>query len=83
MRTNFFFEMFKIKCGLQKCKKTLEKTYTFLDNWSSIGCDKISLLPTEYFSSALNVLTNGFKILYTTITHIFELKFSQSVRKIR
>ena len=60
----------------------LRKTFSCLDNCIWIGCFKIFLLSREYLSSGVNLLRNGIKILDTTKTDIFKLKFSQSDGKI-
>ena len=43
-----------------------------------IGCCKFSLLRKKYFSSGVNVSTDGVKILDIIKKHFFQLKLSQS-----
>ena len=52
----------------------------FLDNWISISCAKMSLLRTEYLSSAFSVLTNTRKIFHITKRGFFQLTFLHSVQ---
>ena len=58
--------------------KKSEKIFTFLDNLIWIGSSKFSLLPPKHFSSGVNVLPNGLKILNITNKYFLRLKFSQS-----
>ena len=78
MRGTFFFEMFEIKCKFQKCSKKLRKIFSFLDNLISIVCREFSLLQKKYFSSGVNVLTNGLKASDITKKDFFKLKFPQN-----
>ena len=54
----------------------------FLDNGVRIGCVNLSLLRTEYLSSAVNVLTNTYKALLLTKTDSFRLNYLQNDRLI-
>ena len=54
-------------------RKIPEKVFCFWDNSILIGCVKLSLLKSEYLSSAVNVLTNSLKILHSTKRDFFEL----------
>ena len=49
---------------------------------SQSGCVKLSLLRREYWSSAVNVLTNTYKALHLTKTDFFRLNYLQSDHKI-
>ena len=55
-----------------------EKISSFLDNLIWIGSSKFSLLPRKHFSSGVNVLPSGLKILDITNKYFLPLKFSQS-----
>ena len=44
-------------------KKGLQKVFPFRENCISIGCVKLSLLRSQYFWSAVNVLKNSPEIL--------------------
>ena len=46
----------------------------FCDNGVRIGCVNLSLLRREYFSSAVNVLTNTDKALHLTKTDFFRVR---------
>ena len=54
----------------------------FLDNGVRIGCVNLSLLRTEYLSSAVNVLTNTYKALLLTKTDFFRVNYLQNDRLI-
>ena len=56
-------------------KKNWEKAFSFPDNFIWIGSIKLSLLGTEYLSSAVNVLTNSLKILHITKTDFLRINF--------
>ena len=83
MRLNFFLKCSKLNGLFRNVVEKRGKIFSLLDNWVWIGWFEVKLLSREYFSSGVNVLTNGLKILDTTKTDIFELKFSQSDGKIR
>ena len=82
MRFNFFLKNSKLNSNLRPTVKNSEKIITSLDNWIGTGFFKVSVLSRQYFSSGVNVLTNGPKILDTTKTDICKFKFSQNDRKI-
>ena len=72
MRVIFFLEMIKIQFKFRKCKKKFKKKFfCFRDDCRC--CNKLSLLRTEYLSSAVNVLTNSPKIFYITSRDILQL----------
>ena len=50
----------------------------FWDNGVRIGCVNLSLLRREYFSSAVNVLTNTDNALHLTKTDFFRLNYLQN-----
>ena len=54
-------------------KKNSEKVFCFRYNCLSIHCVKFSPLKREYWSSAVNVLTNSLKILHITKSDFFKL----------
>ena len=56
LRVTFFFKMFKIWVRFEKCRKRRRKSLFFWDNCILICVVKLSLLRTEYFSLAANVL---------------------------
>ena len=58
-------------------QKKLRKIVFFWDNCFWIGYVKMSLLRREYFSSAVNVLTNSYKVL-----HISKRNFSKIQKNI-
>ena len=62
MRVTFLVKVFKILSTLQKCRKTLEKAFCFLDNYIWIGFVNFSLLRRESLWPAVNVFTNSLKI---------------------
>ena len=53
-------------------KKNCEKAFCLSDNSISIGSVKLSLLGTEYLSSAVNVLRNTVKILHIPTRDFFK-----------
>ena len=55
--------MFEIYTRVKKCCKKLRKVSCFWDNCIWIGIVKLSLLTTQYFPWAGNVLTSSTKIL--------------------
>ena len=54
-----------------------EKSFYFRNNCVPIGCVKLCLLRREYWSSAVNVLTNTYKALHLTKTDSFRLNYLQ------
>ena len=79
----FFLKCWKLNGDFRTAAKNGEKIFGSLDNPIWISFFKISLLSRAYLSSGVSVLTNGLKILDTTKTDIFELKFSQNEGKIQ
>ena len=59
-------------------RKIDKKAFCFGDNSIWSGCVKLSLLRKEYLSSAVNVLTNSYKILHITKRDIFQLIYLQN-----
>ena len=59
-------------------EKIQKKLFFFWDNCVRIGCVKLSLFRREYFSSAVNVLTNSYKALRLTKTDFFRLNYRQN-----
>ena len=57
--SSFFKKRSKYNVDLKNAQNSSEKDLSFLDNCIWIGCVKLSLLRTEYFSSAVNVLTRS------------------------
>ena len=55
--------------------KNFEITFSFLDNWNSIGCGKFVLSPREHFLATVDVLKNSPKISNITKREIFQLNF--------
>ena len=78
MKVVFFLQMFKISCTFRKSKKKFRKAFCFWDNCVRIGCVKLCLLRREYWSSAVNVLTNTYKALHLIKTDFFRLNYLQS-----
>ena len=62
----------------ENARKNFKKACRFSDNLARIGCVKLSLLRTEYWSSAVNVLTNTFKVFLLTKTDFFRLNYLQN-----
>ena len=50
----------------------------FWDNAVRIGCVNLSLLRSEYLSSAVNVLTNTHKALHLSKTEFFQVNYLQN-----
>ena len=78
MKVIFFLQMFKISCTFRKCKKKWENAFGFWDNCVRIGCIKLCLLRRQYWSSAVNVLTNTYKALHLIKTDFFRLNYLQN-----
>ena len=57
----------------KKKKKKFKKEFCFSDNSIWITSVKLSLLTSEYLSSAVNVVTDSLKILHTTNRNFFLL----------
>ena len=78
----FFWKCTKSNVDLGNAEKNSEKVFRFWDNWMWIGSLKFSLLRREYLSSAVNVLTNSLKLLYSTKTEFFRLNYLNSDQEI-
>ena len=73
-----FWKCLKFNIDFKKGGKNCEKIICFLDNCICIGSIKLSLLRTESFSSAVNVLTNSLKIFHITKREFSQLIFLHS-----
>ena len=62
----------KFSLDFKNGEKNLEKVFGSWGNCIWIGCSKYCLLRTEHLSWAVNVLTNGVKILYITKRDFFK-----------
>ena len=71
----------KLNAGLRNAVKSSEKIISFLNSLICIGCSKFSLLPGKYFSSGVNVLTNGVKISDIAKKEYLQMKFFRSGEK--
>ena len=76
--SSFFSKCSKFDLVFRYAAKNSEKSFSFLDNDSWICCGKFFLLQGEYWSSAVNVLTNTPKVEDVTKTDIFQLNSCQS-----
>ena len=74
--------IFFLLCSKFNVDFKTEKNLLFSKYLSQIGCVKLSLLRREYWSSAVNVLTNTYKALHLTKTDLFRLNYLQSDHKI-
>ena len=74
-RSSFFRKCLKFHVDFENARKNWEKAFCFWDNFVRIGCVKLSLLRREYWSSAVNVLTNTYKALLLTKTDFFRLNY--------
>ena len=63
----------------EKIEKNL---FCFWNKFVPIGYVKLSLLRREYWSSAVNVLTNTYKALHLTKKDFFRLNYLQNDHKI-
>ena len=70
-RSSFFRKCWKFHVDFENARKNWEKAFCFWDNFVRIGCVKLSLLRREYWSSAVNLLTNTYKALRLTKTDFF------------
>ena len=77
-RSSFFRKYLKLHVDFENARKNLEKAFCFWDNFVRIGCVKLSLLRREYWSSAVNVLTNTYKALHLIKTDFFRLNYLQN-----
>ena len=80
MRVIFSFENAQNFMQISKMRRKIQKKsfFSFWENSIWIGCVKLSLLRCEYLSSAVNVLTNSFKIFHRTNLDFFQLNYFQS-----
>ena len=72
-----FFKMFKTLCRFQKLERNSENIFGFLNNCIWIACSNFCLLWQEYFSLAVNVITNSSKISDLTKRDVFQFNISQ------
>ena len=68
----------KFNLGFKNAEKNRAKAFCFWENCIWIGCCKYCLLRTEYFSWAVNVLTNGLNVLHFTKSDFFKLSWLHS-----
>ena len=73
--SSFFCKCSKFHVDFENARNSWEKPFPFWDNFFRIGCVKLSLLRREYWSSAVNVLTNTYKALLLTKTDFFRLNY--------
>ena len=66
MRVFFFKKCLQFDLDFKNAEPNSQKVFRFLYNWISFGYVKMSLLTREYFSSAVNLLTNSQKIDHMT-----------------
>ena len=78
MKVIFFCKCSKFNVDFEDATKNSEKASHFSDTCIRIGCVKLSLLRREYWSSAVNVLTNSYKALLLTKTDFFRLNYLQN-----
>ena len=76
--SSFFSKYFNFNVAFRNTVEFWGKIFSLLDHWISIHCGKFSLLPGKYFSSHVNLLTNGLKISDIANKDFFELKVSKS-----
>ena len=77
-RSPFFRKCLKLHVDFENARKNLEKAFCFWDSFVRIGCVKLSLLGREYWSSAVNVLTNTYKAFHLIKTYFFRLNYLQN-----
>ena len=73
----FFFEMFQSRWDFTNAVNNSGKVFSFSDSFIWIGCGKLYLFERKWFSSGVNVLTNGLKISDITKKELSQLKFSE------
>ena len=61
----------KFNLNFKNAEKNCKKCFCFWNNFIWIGCVKVSLLIREYFSFAVNLLTNNLKILHITKIDVY------------
>ena len=76
--SSFFQKCSKLNLDFEILNENLEKAFCFWDNSIWIGCVNLSLLRWEYFSSAVNMLTNSYHVLHITKKDIFQLIYFQN-----
>ena len=76
--SSFVWKCSKSNADYRSAENNSEKVFSLWDNSIWIGCVKLSLLTGEYKSSAVNVLTNGLKILNTTKIDLSQLNYVHS-----
>ena len=75
MSVIFFLICSKFDLDFKNADKNREKVSCFWDNCIWIGCCKYCVLTTEYLSWAVNVLTNGLKVLDFSKSDFFKLSW--------
>ena len=71
--SHLFSKMFKIWFRFENCTQKFRKSFWFSDKCIWIVCIELSLLRTEYLSSAVNVLTKSLKTLHFNRSDFFQL----------
>ena len=74
----FFWKSSKFNVDFRNEEKNWEKVFSLLDNSIWMACVELPLLRREYLSSAVNVLTNSFKMVHSTNIDFFQLNYVQS-----
>ena len=74
-RSSFLWKCSKFHVDFENARKISEKAFPFWDNCFRTGWVKYSLLRREYWSSAVNVLTNTYKALHLIKTNFFRLNY--------
>ena len=81
--TNYYvWKCLKFDLNSKSGEKNWEKVSCYLDICIWIGCVKLSWTRREYLSSAVNVLPNSPKILYTAIREMLQLNCFHSDQEI-
>ena len=78
MRVIFVWKCSKFSLDFKIAERKPEKKFSFWDNYIWIGFVKLSLLRTEYLSSAVNELTNSLNILHSDKSYFFKLNIFAS-----
>ena len=73
--STFDSKFLKFNLNFKNAAKNSERVFSFSDNCIWIGIVKLSLLRTQYFSSAANVLTSSPKILHVNKRDFFQLSW--------
>ena len=78
----FFWKCSCVKIVFKIVETNSEKVFCYWDNCIWIGCLKFSRLSREYLSSAVNMLRNIPKTLYSTKRYFVQLNCLQKDKKI-